>query len=118
MNPMTEATIRRNIVANDYALKCGHIAPLDHEARKVGLLAELPEATERTKMQQHIRNHLPNCRFDPDRSVDDQVSLFNLQCFVGMIETGEATYDDFESVGGVELSAAIEKTIEKLHDRE
>jgi len=37
------------------------------------------------------------------------VGLFNMQCFVGMIETGEATYDDFEWVGGVALATAVRK---------
>lgn len=31
----------------------------------------------------------------------------SLLCFVGMIETGEATYADFEAVGGVVLAAAV-----------
>lgn len=31
----------------------------------------------------------------------------DLQCFVGMIGTGEATLVDFEAVGGVELSKAV-----------
>ena len=33
---------------------------------------------------------------------------FTLRCFVGMIETGEATLDDFESVGGIELRQKVE----------
>jgi len=41
-------------------------------------------------------------------SHEDAVSAFTLRCFVGMIETGEATLDDFEAVGGVELRRKVE----------
>ena len=33
---------------------------------------------------------------------------FTLRCFVGMIETGEATPADFEAVGGIELRQKVE----------
>jgi hypothetical protein len=36
------------------------------------------------------------------------VSDFALRCFVGMIETGEATPADFEAVGGIELRQKVE----------
>ena len=36
------------------------------------------------------------------------VSDFTLRCFVGMIETGEATLADFEAVGGIELRRKVE----------
>jgi len=36
------------------------------------------------------------------------VSDFTLRCFVGMIETGEATPADFEAVGGIELRQKVE----------
>lgn len=39
-------------------------------------------------------------------------------CFVGMIETGEATWDDFREVGGDVLVAAIAKAKEKLDDKD
>ena len=39
------------------------------------------------------------------------VSDFSLRCFVGMIETGEATPADFESVGGVELRRKVEANL-------
>lgn len=34
-------------------------------------------------------------------------SEHDLRCFVGMIETGEATYADFIAVGGEELAKAV-----------
>jgi hypothetical protein len=36
------------------------------------------------------------------------MSDFTLRCFVGMIETGEATPADFEAVGGIELRQKVE----------
>lgn len=36
-----------------------------------------------------------------------------LRAFVGMIETGEATYSDFEAVGGERLRDTVRKTKEK-----
>ena len=33
---------------------------------------------------------------------------FTLRCFVGMVETGEATPADFEAVGGIELRQKVE----------
>jgi hypothetical protein len=36
------------------------------------------------------------------------MSDFTLRCFVGMIETGEATLADFEAVGGIELRRKVE----------
>jgi len=37
-------------------------------------------------------------------------SIFDLNSFVGMIETGEAIYLDFEAVGGKVLAAQIAKS--------
>ena len=42
----------------------------------------------------------------------DSPSAHDLQCFVGMIETGEALYDDFVAVGGKELETAVCETRE------
>ena len=36
------------------------------------------------------------------------MSDFALRCFVGMLETGEATPADFEAVGGIELRQKVE----------
>jgi hypothetical protein len=36
------------------------------------------------------------------------IGAFTLRCFVGMIETGEATPADFEAVGGIELRQKVE----------
>lgn len=38
---------------------------------------------------------------------DTVASEFNLRCFVGMIQTGEATLDNFRVVGGDSLMAAV-----------
>lgn len=37
-----------------------------------------------------------------------------LRCFVGMIETGEATLEDFRAVGGDDLAASVEQAQEVL----
>ncbi len=39
------------------------------------------------------------------------MSDFTVRCFVGMIETGEATPGDFESVGGIELRKQVEANL-------
>ena len=36
-----------------------------------------------------------------------QVSKFDMSCFVGMIETGEADLADFAAIGGKALSTAV-----------
>ena len=59
------------------------------------------------EIQATIRNYLGG---------KSEVSVFNMQCFVGMIETGEATYDDFEAVGGVVLAAAVAKAKQDVDD--
>ncbi len=69
-----------------------------------------------TAKQQDIQRHCRNGLFDRTRTVDSQVSLANMDCFVGMIETGEATFDDFEAVGGVALAAAVAKTKQNMDD--
>lgn len=63
-----------------------------------------------TDMQKHILAHFRNSRFDVSKRLDDQISLYNLSCLVGMIETGEATFDDMQAVGGDVLVARIAKT--------
>ena len=48
--------------------------------------------------------------YKPQRDAAGNYGVFTLQCFVGMIETGESTYDDFQAVGGDELAAAVANT--------
>jgi len=60
-----------------------------------------------TETQKHIAQHVCGGKFDPDKRLDDQVSPHNMSCFAGMIETGKATYNDFEAVGGRVLAAAV-----------
>lgn len=45
-------------------------------------------------------------------------SVFDLQCFVGMIETGEATWEDFREVGGDVLVADVAKAMQRKDDEE
>lgn len=40
--------------------------------------------------------------------------VFTLRCFVGMLETGEATYGDFQAVGGDLLVAEVAKAKENI----
>lgn len=40
---------------------------------------------------------------------------FDLRCFVGMIETGEATYEDFDAVGGLSLADLVLEHGRKLY---
>jgi hypothetical protein len=56
---------------------------------------------EMTATQKHIADHFTNGTLNP----------FNERCLVGMIETGEATYDDLLVVGGHELVARISKQV-------
>ena len=37
------------------------------------------------------------------------INNFTRRCFIGMLETGEATWDDFKTVGGTALCADIAK---------
>lgn len=53
-------------------------------------------------IQTKIRDYLGD-ESDPDCS----------SCFVGMIETGEATYDDFDAAGGGMLRDTVRVTKEK-----
>jgi hypothetical protein len=54
-----------------------------------------------------IRNYIGDKR---------EPSIYAMRCFVGMIESGEATFDDFEAVGGTTLSAAVANTKNKLDE--
>ena len=47
-----------------------------------------------SEIQQKIRDYLRGA---------GPISDFTLCCFVGMVETGEATYADFSEVGGEDL---------------
>ena len=42
-----------------------------------------------------------------------QPSAFDLRCFIGMIETGEATLDDFQQAGGEALASIVQKQLER-----
>lgn len=64
-----------------------------------------------TPIQQHIAQHCRRGKYDAGKSVDENVSVFNLRCLTGMIETGEATFDDLEAVGGKPLVAAVAKHV-------
>ena len=59
--------------------------------------------------QSHILQHCRGGKWDDKKGVDENVSLFNFQCLVGMVETGEITYADLEAVGGVALTANVAK---------
>lgn len=63
-----------------------------------------------TPIQISIRHHPFHC--------DGLPTTHSMLCFVGMIETGEATWDDFREVGGDVLVAAIAKAKEKLDDKD
>lgn len=43
-------------------------------------------------------------------------SIFDLDKFARMIQTGEATWDDFRAVGGDELEIAVVAAVQKLDD--
>ena len=42
--------------------------------------------------------------------------VVDMMAFVGMIEDGEATYADFEAVGGNVLVAAVAKSMQNMED--
>lgn len=72
-----------------------------------------------TPAQQHIAAHCRNGRYDASKSAEDNVSIFNRQCLVGMIETGEITWKDLEAVGGVDLAGMVGKMMQRKEmDRE
>ncbi len=62
-----------------------------------------------TTPQEHITAHCRGGKYDPTKTVDANISVYNLQCLIGMIETGEIAYSDLEAVGGVVLVAAVAK---------
>lgn len=62
-----------------------------------------------TTPQEHIAAHCRGGRYDPAKTVDANISAYNLQCLIGMIETGEIAYGDLEAIGGVALVAAVAK---------
>ena len=45
------------------------------------------------------------------KRLDDMPDSYAVPCFVGMIETGEATLDDFRAVGGDELADRVAKAM-------
>jgi len=57
-----------------------------------------------TDIQKKITDYLNPNYLNPAGPMSD----FTLRCFVGMIETGEATPADFEAVGGIELRRKVE----------
>lgn len=65
--------------------------------------------------QEHIALHCRGGAFNPEKTVDQNISVFNLQCLIGMIETGEITYDDLDAVGGMPLVAAVAKSAGTSH---
>ena len=73
--------------------------------------------TDRQAAQLHIAAHCRDGQYNPDKSVDDNISSHNIRCLVGMIETGDITTDDLQAVGGIVLAAAVVKLLEKLQDR-
>lgn len=60
--------------------------------------------------QININNYLTNFDGNPD-----SLSVQTIRCFVGMIETGEATFDDFRSISDT-LAAQVAKTKQNLDD--
>ena len=46
--------------------------------------------------------------------IANHLSDHTVACFVGMIETGEATWDDFRAVGGQELVDTIQERWEAI----
>jgi hypothetical protein len=50
------------------------------------------------------------------RYTDGLPGTFTMQTFVGMIETGEATLDDFQAAGGDTLAAAVANTKQNMDD--
>jgi len=43
-------------------------------------------------------------------------TVCDTMAFVGMIETGEATFEDFEAVGGVVLAAGVAKSKQHMDE--
>lgn len=62
-----------------------------------------------TDIQKTIASYLRHGRYSLTTNLDDQLSLFNEQCLIGMVETGEATITDMQVVGGAVLASRIAK---------
>jgi len=58
--------------------------------------------------QTHIRKYINGGLLD-DSPLQDQISPFSVRCLVGMFETGEAVWSDFDAVGGERLAEYIQK---------
>lgn len=65
-----------------------------------------------TDEQLHIQRHMRHGNYDPSKTVDENISVFNMRCVVGMVETGEIKFADLEIVGGIPLVAAVAKAMD------
>lgn len=54
-----------------------------------------------TKIRQYLARSAGNCNVPTDHTI---------RCFIGMIQTGEATIEDFDSVGGQYVVDRITET--------
>ena len=61
------------------------------------------ELEQRRQIRLTIRNYLKG---------STTISAHTLKCFIGMIETGEATLADFEFVGGVAVRQLVRENLE------
>jgi len=64
----------------------------------------------------HIQNTIRKYIVSDRMTGRTECSVFHMRCFVGMIETGDATYEDFKAVGGIVLVAAVAKAKQNLDD--
>ena len=62
-----------------------------------------------TETQQKIAAHFRDGQFNSSVDIDKQLSIWNESCLVGMLETGEATLDDMQTVGGDALAGRLAK---------
>jgi hypothetical protein len=75
-----------------------------------------------TRRQLQIENDELQCMLDHMKAADEKIrdylklsavpSQHTLLCFVDMIETGEATLDNFEAVGGQQLSEHVQNVMD------
>lgn len=69
-----------------------------------------------TEAQQHIANHLRDRRLIVNVDIEAQLTPYNKRCLVGMIETGEISYNDLDAVGGAVLVSAVAYALLHLDD--
>jgi len=74
------------------------------------------EPTNYTPIQQKIADYLEHYLY-AIKPAPPHVSQYTLRCFVGMLETGEATIDDFRATGGDRLAKIVQDGLQPAQEQ-